>query len=208
MSNNDAYLMIMKELRETVDYSDSQELTMFLSNQNDPDLLIREYFLAKPDDRSRLQKHIAKHINSVGAILEILEWSTKSRVQEAYDAAIDLIAECSDVNAILKIVNQKLINHATDSSNMPSIEEKWEVLIKGIACNQNIFANQKFHTITQLIPVSKRRLVKTAIIDALLIMHDEVDTNSITEQLAIFASSKESDKYIQEYAKEAMEEIL
>lgn len=184
------------------------KLTMFLSNQNDTDLLIREYFLAKPDNRRKLQKHIAQHINSVEAILEILDWSTRSRVQEAYDGAIDLIAECSDVNIILKVVNQKLINYDTNSSNILVLEEKWEVLIKGIAHNQNIPIKQKFSTITHLIPGSKRRLVKTAIIDALLIMQDEVDTNSIKEQLAIFVSSKESDEYIQEYAKEAMEEIL
>lgn len=206
MSDSDAYLTT--EYRTTVNPWDNQELTMFLFNPNDPDLLIREYFLAKPDNRRKLQKHIAKHINSVEAILEILEWSTKSRVQEAYDGAIDLVAECSNINVILKVVNQKLINQSTNSNNVSAIEEKWEVLIKGIACNQNISAKQKFDTITQLIPGSKRRLIKTAIIDALSIMQDEVDTNSIKEQLAIFVSSKESDKYIREYAKEAMEEIL
>lgn len=203
---NDAYLM--GEYRNIVNPRNDRELTMFLFNPNDPDLLIREYFLAKPDNRRKLHKHLAKHINSVETILEILEWSTKSHVQEAYDAAIDLLAECSDGNVILKVANQKIINYATNSNNVSATEEKWEVLIKGIACNQNISIKQKFDTITQLIPASKRRLVKTAIIDALSIMQDEVDTNSIKEQLAIFVSSKESDKYIREYAKEAMEEIL
>lgn len=187
------------------DYSKIPELTKS-SFKNDPDLLIREYFITKPSDRKHLRKCTAKHINSVEAILEILEWSTKNYVQEGYDGAVDILAECNDV--VLKVASQRLIDHIPNRSDISAQEEKWEVLIKGIACSQVISAQRRFNVITNLISeTNNSRSVKAAIIDALLIMQSEVDVNSIKSHLASFLATNELDKYIQKSAKEAMEEI-
>lgn len=171
----------------------------------DPDLLIKEYFLAQPSNRKNLRKCIAKRIDTVAAVLEILEWSTKSHVQEPYDGAIDILAECSDV--ILKVANQKLINFTT--TDIYAQGEKWEVLIKGIACSQNISASRKFNVITNLISeTNNSRFVKAAIIDALIIIQDEIDGDSIKSYLTRFLANKQQDKQIQKYASEAIEQII
>lgn len=188
------------------DFSKIPELTKS-SFKHDPDLLIREYFITKPSDRKHLRKCTAKNVNSVEAILEILEWSTKNYIQEGYDGAVDILAECNDV--VLKVASQRLIDRIPNRSNISAQEEKWEVLIKGIACSQVISAQRRFNVITKLIlERNNSRSVKAAIIDALLIMQSEVDVNSIKSHLASFLTSNELDEYIQKSAKEAMEEIL
>lgn len=177
------------------------------SFRNDPDLLIREYFITEPSDRKHLRKCTAKNINSVEAILEILEWSTKNYIQEGYDGAVDILAECNDV--VLKVASQRLIDHIPNRSNISAPEEKWEVLIKGIACSQIISVQKRFNVITKLIlGRNNSRSVKAAIIDALLIMQSEIDVKSIKSQLDKFLNSNEPDQKIQKYAKEAIEQII
>lgn len=183
----------------------TQSLDKILS-ENDPDLLVREYFIAPPSLRPRLRQFTAKHINSVGAVLEVLNWSRKKGVQEAYDSAIALLAECGEI--LLKVANTNAIKNPTSQSDISNFEEQWEVLIKSIACACNINPEQRFDTITKLIPLQTKRLVKTAIIDALSIMQDEIDADSIYRQLEYFLSSKESDKYIQDYVNETIKEIF
>lgn len=192
-----------------------------LLSENDPDLLLREYFIAKPSYRPKLRHFTAKHINSVEAVLEVLNWSRKKGIQDAYDSAIALLAErgeillkvaksmqCSgEVSSPEALTSNNAIEGSTKQNDISAFEEKWEVLIKSIACARHISPEQKFNTIRNLIPNQTRRLVKAAIIDALLIMQDEIDADSIRRELGYFLSSKELDKYIQDYAKEAMEEI-
>lgn len=104
--------------------------------------------------------------------------------------------------------NQPPLETASNRSNISAQEEKWEVLIKGIACSQVISAQRRFNVITKL--TSERnnsRSVKAVIIDALLLMQGEVDVNSIKSYLASCLTSNELDEYIQKSAKEAMEEI-
>ena len=173
----------------------------FLPNQ-EPSSLIKKYFLKKTNRKIELRKSIARHINSVESVLEILDWSIKGGVQEAYDGAIALLAECGN---ILIEANNKLHEDFVNTNDVITIEEKWEVLIKGIAYAQNISPQQRFDAITKFIPTQKRRLLKAAIIDALVIMQDEISADSINSYLDHFSSSDEPDKYIQEYAKEALE---
>lgn len=174
-----------------------------LLSENDPYLLIKEYFITVPSLRAKRRKFTSQHINSIEAVLQVLEWGNKRGVQEAYDGAIDLLSECGEV--LLKVANTNAIDNFSDDKNILAIEEKWEVLIKGIACAYKIKPEQRLDTITKLIPQHNRRLVKAAIIDALTILQNEIFQDEIEIHLAYFASDKEPDKYIQEYAREAME---
>ncbi len=176
-----------------------------ISSENDPNLLIREYFITKPSLRPKLRKFTAKYVNSVKIVLDILKWSRKKGVQEAYDSAIDLLSECGSI--LIKLANSDAIERSTENHNHIAIEEEWEVLIKGIACACNLSAEQRFNTITKLISKQKSRLVKASIIDALLIMQDEIKPDAIKKHLAYFLSDNEADEYIRDYAQEAYQEI-
>ena len=183
----------------------SQNSSKFLS-ENDPDLLIQEYFIARPDDRAALRGFTAKHINSVNAVLEVLNWSRKKGIREAYDSAIALLAERGEI--LLKVVDNDTISASDTQDDIYAFEEKWEVLIKSIACACHLTTEQKLNTIRKLIPNQTRRLVKTAIIDALLIMQDEIGGDVIRRELEeYFLSSGELDEYIREYARDAIEEV-
>lgn len=176
-----------------------------ISSSDEPDLLIREYFIAKLSLRAKSRKFTAKYINSIEIVLEILKWSRKKGVPEAYDSAIDLLSECGSI--LLKVANSDEIEKSNKNHDNIAIQEEWEVLIKGIACAYTLSAQERFNTITKLILTQKTRLVKAAIIDALLMMQDEINPDAIKEHLAYFLSDHEADEYIRDYAQEAYKEI-
>jgi hypothetical protein len=167
-------------------------------------ILIRDYFQSHPNKRKALAKNVAKQITSVNLVLEVLDWGTSRKIREGFDATVMLLAECEDV--IISTLNH-LPKPSPDNKNLLVLEEKWEILITSIACSSNIPVQKRFNTIVKLIPDSNRRSVKTAIIDALLIMEDEVDVESIKSQLEYFLSDSEHDQYVKECAKEAIEDM-
>jgi hypothetical protein len=167
-------------------------------------ILIKDYFQSHPNNRKALAQKVAKQITSVKLVLEVLDWGTSRKIREGFDATVMLLAECG--NAIISTLNH-LPKPCPDNQDFLLLEKKWEILITSVACNSNISAQKRFNTIVKLIPDSNRRSVKTAIIDALLIMEDEVDVESIKGQLEYFLSDSEHDEYVKKYAKEAMEDM-
>lgn len=167
-------------------------------------ILIKDYLQEHPNKRKALAQNVAKQITSVKLVLEVLDLGTSRKIRESFDATVMLLAECG--NVIISTLNH-LPKPSPDNKNLLVLEEKWEILITSIACSSNIPAQKRFDTIVKLIPDSNRRSVKTAIIDALLIMEDEVDVESIKSQLEYFLSDSEHDQYVKEYAKEAMKDM-
>jgi hypothetical protein len=167
-------------------------------------ILIKDYFQEHPNKRKALAQNVAKHITSVNVVLEVLDWGTSRKIREGFDATVMLLAECG--NIIISTVNH-LPEPSPDNKNLNILERKWEILITSIACTSNISAQKRFDSIIRLIPDSKRRSVKIAIIDALLIMEDEIDVECIKNQLEHFLSDSEHDEYVKECAKEALEDM-
>lgn len=167
-------------------------------------IIIENYFQEHPNKRKALAKHVAKHITSIDTVLKVLDWGTSRKIREGFDATVMLLAECG--NVIISTLNH-LQKTSTDDKDLFVLEKKWEILITSIACASNIPAQKRFNAIVKLIPDSNRRSVKTAIIDALVIMEDEIDAESIKSQLEHFLSDSEHDEYVKEYAKEALEDM-
>ncbi len=167
-------------------------------------ILIDHYFQSDPSQRKGRTETIAKHITSTNLILKILKRGTSRKIPEAFDATVMLLAECGNI-IISTLESMPKINNGIKDIFL--LEERWEILIKSIACATHIPAQQRFDAIIKLIPDSNRRLIKTAIIDALLIMEDEIDSEFIKSQLKHFLSDEEHDNYLKEYAKEAWEDI-
>lgn len=178
---------------------------------SDPDLLIREYFLSSPPRRAKLRKLVFQNIKSWQSILAILKWSRRKEVSDAYDGASDLLAECTDINllegAIQYLKSAKLLATSSNPSNLFNFDDFWEVLVKGIAYASQIPAQERFQVILNLFPASNRRIFKAAIIDALVILADEMDIEPIRNSISRFSSTHESDLYIRNYAQEALHEI-
>ncbi|MFM7408692.1 MAG: hypothetical protein ACKO3K_19060 [Cuspidothrix sp.] len=189
-------------------------------------ILIKDYFQEHPNKRKALAQNVAKHITSVNLVLEVLDWGTSRKIREGFDATVMLLAECGNViiSSLSSLARRGLgcevlvtdlmiicSNHvratSPDNKDLLVLEEKWEILIKSIACSSKISPQKRFDAIIKLIPNSNRRLIKTGIIDALLIMEDEIDIQSIKSQLEYFLSDSEHDEYVKEYAKEAMEDM-
>lgn len=183
--------------------SEQRSRELLPRNDNDLDLLIQGYFLANPSDRPIQCKFIAKYLNSVEGILLVLDWSRKKTVKESYDSAVDLLLECGKI--LLKVISHEMIRSWV-TKDIIAYEEKLEVLIKGIALAHSIPSQERLEAITNLIP-SSRRLIKTAIIDALLILQDEVNFDILKYHLASFLSNAELDEYVRQYAKDALEEF-
>lgn len=192
----------------------SLKTTSVDSRYRDPDLLIREYFRSSSAQRAKLRKLIFKKIKSWQSVLAILAWSRRKEVSDAYDGAVDLLAECTDIyllqNAAQYLESASLLWGASSSNigDWSSLDDFWEVLIKGIACTYKTPAQERFQLILNLFSVSNRRSMKAAIIDALVILSDEIDSQAIQNALSRFASLHEPDLYIRNYADEALQELL
>jgi hypothetical protein len=201
--NLQTYPLVGADFNYTEKKSSQQKLRELLTKDDNLDLLIKGYFLADPSDRPIQCKFVAKYLNSVKAILLVLDWSRKKTVEESYDSAVDLFSECGKI--LLKAINNEAITSLA-TKDIVAYEEKLEVLIKGIAFAHNIPSQEKLEAITKLIPIS-RRLIKTVIIDALLILQDEVNIDILKNHLASFLSAEELDEYVIQYAKDALEEF-
>lgn len=165
---------------------------------------LKDYFQTHPNNRKALAKNVAQYITSIDTVLEVLDLGTSRKIREGFDSTVMLLAECG--NIIISTLNH-LPEPSPDNKDLSVLERKWEILITSIACTSNIPAHKRFDSIIKLIPDSNRRSVKTAIIDALLIMEDEIDVQAIKSQLEHFLSDSEHDQYVKEYAKEALEDV-
>lgn len=175
----------------------------------DPDLLIREYFLSSSTQRAKSRKRIARSVSSLKSVLAVLSWGISGKASDAYDGAVDLLAEVDNVD--LLIATSKYLEATSELSGNSSkshfLESLWEILIKAIACAYQIPVEQRFKLILNLITVSNRRIFKATIIDALTIIADEMNTESIRNLIGRFASIYEADQYIRNYAQEALQDI-
>jgi hypothetical protein len=178
---------------------------------NDPDLLIREYFLSSPAQRVKLRKLIFQNIKSWQSVLVILSWSRKKEISDAYDGASDLLAECTDISLLKDVINYltatSLLISSSSTNKVSNLDAYWEVLIKGIAYAYGMLAQDRFQLILNLISVGTTRIFKAAIIDALVILADEIELETIKNSLGRFSSPDEPDLYIRDYAEEALQEV-
>ncbi|HBL57245.1 MAG TPA: hypothetical protein DDZ80_01320 [Cyanobacteria bacterium UBA8803] len=192
----------------------SLKTTSVDSRYSDPDLLIREYFTSSSAQRAKLRKLIFQKIKLWQSVLAILAWSIRKEVSDAYDGAVDLLAECTDIyflqSAAQYLESASLLWGASSSNigNWSRLDDSWEVLIKGIACAYQIPAQERFKLILNIVQISNRRIIKAAIIDALVILSDEMDAQAIKNVISRFASLHEADYYIRNYAEEALQGLV
>jgi hypothetical protein len=131
---------------------------------SDPDLLIREYFLALPERRAILRKTIVQYIKSVPSIMEILSRGASGKARNSYDGAVDLLAEIDDVemlkNATYSAIS-KLYARTQESLSYRLFTESFlEILIKAIACAYKIEPRQRFNLIQQVFPTINGRIAE------------------------------------------------
>jgi hypothetical protein len=177
---------------------------------SDPDFLIREYFLSSPVKRAKLRKLVFQNIKSWLSILAILSWSRRKEISHAYDGASDLLAECADISFLkdaIQYLETASILTSSINSKLSSLDDLWEVLIKGIAYAYQIPVEDRYRVISNLFSASNTRIIKAAIIDALVILADEINIELIKNSLSQFSSPHEQDLYIRNYAEEAIQEI-
>ncbi|GBO55184.1 hypothetical protein APA_3234 [Pseudanabaena sp. lw0831] len=176
--------------------------------RSDPDLLIREYFLSSSLQRSKSRKVIFQYINSWQSVLDVLRWGANSKANESYDGAVNLLAEIDSfaVLEILGLVAKKLYIPMLDNEAHRCLADSClEILIKSIACAYKVDPTQRYRLIFDVIPPTNRRTIKASVIDALLIIADEIDVNTIKNAIERYTFDK--DQYICDYAKEALQEL-
>ena len=139
--------------------------------------------------------------NPILDILNILKQGVECRIQNAYDNAINALSEYDN---ILVSVLQNSFFIQSINSNQTTAEEKWEIFIKGIACATKISYQDRFDAIIKLYGMLNSYLVKTAAIDALLMLDDGININSIGDCLARYSTNWESNEIVRKYAEEAL----
>lgn len=214
------------EIRETVTTNNSSNVTKATKNiesqityslysyNNDPDFLIRQYFLYLPEQRAEIRENIAINIKSLPSFLEILKWGASNKARDAYDGAIDLLAEINNIELLnnackyLEASNQLWIaSNRTDK--LFWLDSLWEILIKSIAYSYKIPLDERFKLLENLVwnqPIN-RRIFKASLIDAFVSIASETNTIAIKNLIQRFTSLDEKDEYIRNYAEEALEEL-
>lgn len=176
---------------------------------SDPDLLIREYFLSSSSKRAKSRQTIIERINLLPkSILAVLSWGASGKTHDSYDGAINLLAETNSISLLelLSITARELyIPMLENPSYRVFAENCLEILIKAIACAYKVDPIQRYRLIFDVIPPTNRRTIKASVIDALLIIADEIDVNTIKNAIERYTFDK--DQYICDYAKEALQEL-
>jgi hypothetical protein len=175
---------------------------------SDPDLLIREYFLSSSEQRAKSRSTIASHVQGLKSVFAILSWGASGKVQDSFDGAVNLLAETNDLeilNSACQTVKKPYLQMYRNPSTRVFSENFLEILIKAIACAYKVNANQRLRLLTQSVPSVDNRIIKASLIDALVLVSDEVDANTV--QTAIERYTSDFDQYIRDYASEALQDI-
>jgi hypothetical protein len=169
--------------------------------------LIEKYFLLPAGDRPSQCKAVAQHINTFEEIVFILNWvdTQNNEINEVHDSAVDLLAHLGGL--LIEFINCKPITTLL-TRNHWFYEEELSILIKSLSLTTQLGFKQKIEGFVKLMR-SNRRVVKAAIVDALLDLKDEfpADIGILQSHLIMYSSEYESDEYIRVYAKTALDEL-
>lgn len=167
--------------------------------------VIEKYFLSSPEKRNGLRKITADSIKSPSAVLEVLRWANNANIFASHDAAIDLLAESSDITLEIALYPglDKLISN-----------KSLAILISGIVRATHIPIPERLQVVLQYIKTEKR-IIKESVVDALAFFADEANEKKGYSKviqicrlyLQRFASGDQPDKFIQRYAKDVIDEL-
>ena len=171
---------------------------------------IKEYFSLKPSARAELRKKYSVYIKSKEEVFGILEFgNARSSVIDAYDAAVDILAECDKdvLTDAIEIARKKYISDK-NFEIAQSWEKNWEILIKALSCALKIESYRKMSLLLSLCDPRNKlsRLIKLTLIDAIIDL--DIDKDLAMVMLQIFMSERESDNLVRNYASEQAKECL
>jgi hypothetical protein len=184
----------------------------------DPDLLIKEYFRSSPEQRAASRRLLASRFYSFKAIPIVLDWASQPNIHDAFDGAVDLLAECHDI-ALFKdayeylLALSRLFSDAKNPTKIAQCEQYWGVFVIGIGCAYHLAAAerlrllQKIATASVFLPLLNRRSIKACIIDALENIADADGDRQWIEQYFQWLTKNDPDAYIQNYATEALSNL-
>jgi len=170
--------------------------------QKDP--LIENYFRSGFQERISSRRRVALRLKSFDSVFLVLEWSQRGDVDDAYDAAVDLLAECEEV--LIGALQYLYLEYPREGRDRARLEIKLDVLISGLARASRLSCESRLRAITALMGCESR-IVKTAIIDAIAKLEHKRNKKQVRGILEWFASPNQFDTYVREYAKEALEDL-
>lgn len=181
----------------------------FWNSRNISKSKIKEYFLLKPSSRTQLREKYAAYVKFTQDIFDILDYGNTRKYVDAYDGAVDLLAECDEdiISNSIEIAREKYIS--TDNTEIAqSWEKNWDILIKAVSCALKIEPYKKMSLLLSLCDPKNKlpRLIKLTLIDAIVDL--DLDKELIMVMLQIFISERESDDFVRNYASEQVEECL
>jgi hypothetical protein len=164
---------------------------------------LQSYFNLTPQKRVELKYRYARKIQTIEDVLITLSLGNDPKFKEGYDGAIALLAECSE-----KVLTQTINLFRSNLIFQKEVnEENLEILLKSVACASKITSEKKFSLIISLFVKNLGSLTKLTLIDSLTILSDDLDFDLIEVCLERFASNKETDDYVRNCAKEAIEDL-
>jgi hypothetical protein len=188
---------------------------------SDPDLLVKAYFRASPEERANLRKLVAYRPQSWLSFKAILEQAYLPSHQDAYDGAVDLIAECTSSQPFEEffaylITMSRLASQRNDRQKRLYSEYSWEVLIQGIGCAHRLTSQTRLRLLRQiarsdLFQIMNCRGIKAVFLDALTNIAESnglsTESTRWVRTYVQFVQTHDPDEYIQTYAKDVLADL-
>lgn len=167
-------------------------------------LLIKQYFLASLEQRHNMTKNIIDSNKDAMFYLQVLYCGASGKYKESYQGAVNLLAEIDNSLLLNEICECAKIKYdlLIKQSKFNIAENYLDVLITAIACAYKINVNNRINLLVTFMPILDTRILKSAMIDNLGLIADELDNNVIKTEISKFLLDK--DIYIVNYAKKAL----
>lgn len=177
------------------------------SYQTDPDLLIKNYFSASPEERYKSRQYVIKQIRNIQSVMAILSYGASGEYRDSYEGAINLLAETDNLALLtgISLNSEEIYNLLYQKQAINIAEKVLEILINIIACAYKIHAKERFNLLVNVIPKINSRMIKASMIDALSLIADEMDREVIKAEIKKYNSDE--DKYISDYAEEVLQDM-
>ena len=132
---------------------------------------MNEYFSCSPSIRAQKREKYAACIRCTDDVFKILDFGNTKNIIDAYDGAVDLLAEC-DENVIVEAFHAAKKRYISDIKlkTARSWEKNWEILIKALSYGSKIKPHKKKSLLVSLCNPQYKlpKLIELTLIDAMI----------------------------------------
>jgi|GEM_PF-1275639 len=175
---------------------------------------VEKYFFSSPEERKELRKMTADSIKSDVAVLRVIYWADRRDIRDSENAIIDLLAKVDYMTlevGPIPVLDTSVLDMLISNNSISA--KSIATLLDGIARAEHIPIKERIEVILKWFK-SEYKIIKESVINGLSLLFDEAKESKEDRKilpicisyLEWFASDKQSDSFIREYAQNVITE--